>query len=66
MTPLGPLGVRPYRFEQKYCPNRLCVECRHISHNGVKQFLQNFAFEVAQTSMGKTHCGITFRLTLPP
>ena len=25
MTPLGPLGARPYRFEQKYCPNRLCV-----------------------------------------
>ena len=24
MTPLGPLGARPYRFEQKYCPNRLC------------------------------------------
>ena len=24
MTPPGPLGVRPYRFEQKYCPNRLC------------------------------------------
>ena len=25
LTPLGPLGVRPYRFEQKWCPNRLCV-----------------------------------------
>ena len=24
LTPLGPLGARPYRFEQKYCPNRLC------------------------------------------
>ena len=24
MTPLGPLGARPYRFEQKYCLNRLC------------------------------------------
>ena len=26
MTPLGPLGARPYRFEQKYCPNRLCAK----------------------------------------
>jgi hypothetical protein len=24
LTPLGPLGARPYRFEQKYGPNRLC------------------------------------------
>ena len=25
LTLLGPLGARPYRFEQKYSPNRLCV-----------------------------------------
>ena len=24
LTPLGPLGARPYRFGQKQCPNRLC------------------------------------------
>ena len=28
LTPLGPLGVRPYRFEQKQCPNWLCVQGR--------------------------------------
>ena len=25
LTPLGPLGASPYRFEQKWCSNRLCV-----------------------------------------
>ena len=28
LTPLGPLGADPYRFEQKKCPNRLCDKKR--------------------------------------
>ena len=40
MTPLGPLEARPYRFEQKYCPNRLCeISCTSSKNEFVCLFL---------------------------